>query len=233
MAFDTYAGLRTSVAAWLDRSDMDAVIPDLITLAEARLNDKLRVAAMESRAFLALSDAGEANLPDDFLEARMALLFPGGLNIITDEETGIPIGEQTGAIWTDGNTAGAPRNVLRRVEPEWAIETFPASGGGCQTKYTILENTFTVFASQASSAVLYYYAKIPALSDDAPTNWLLTKKPNIYLYATLLESAPFMQDDSRIVTWERLLDTAITDFTLADQMARWSNGLFKLSGPTP
>ena len=113
MALGTYQDLRTSVASWLMRADMGAVIPDLITLAETRLNDTLRVAAMETRAFLNLSDAGEANLPDDFLEARFVVLYPGGLNIIIDEETGIPIGEASGAIWTDGNTAGAGTQIQR------------------------------------------------------------------------------------------------------------------------
>lgn len=232
MALGTYAELRTSVAAWMWRSDLGPMIPDFIALAETRISDSLRVAQMETRAFLDLSDAGEANLPDDFLEARFVVLYPGGLNILTDD--GVPIGDSSGAIWTDGDTAGAPRNVLRRVEPEWATDYFRGSGaGGCQNYYSILENTFTAYAVRASSVVLYYYSKIPALSDDAPTNWLLTKKPNIYLYATLMEAAPFMQDDNRIAVWERLLAEAITAFQLSDQMARWSNGLLRISGPTP
>src|SRR4051812_33674109 len=137
MALGTYQELRASIASWLMRSDMDAVIPDLITLAETRLNDTLRVAAMETRAFLDLSDAGEANLPDDFLEARFVVLYPGGLNIITDDE-GAPIGESSGAIWTDGNTAAAARNVLRRVSLAWAADYYgDGSGGGCQDEYTI------------------------------------------------------------------------------------------------
>ena len=36
MALDgTYAGLKASVADWLNRADLTAVVPDFITLAEA------------------------------------------------------------------------------------------------------------------------------------------------------------------------------------------------------
>src|SRR4051812_39720692 len=171
MALGTYQDLRTSVAAWLMRDDMAAVIPDLITLAETRLNSILRVGEMETRTFLDLSDVGEANLPADFLESRFVVLYPGGLNIITDDDGNI-IREDSGAVWTDGDTAGAPRNVLRRVALAWAADYYNGTNAGRQDEYTILENTFTAYAARAASVVLYYYRKIPALSDDEPTNWL-------------------------------------------------------------
>lgn len=34
-------------------------------------------------------------------------------------------------------------------------------------------------------------------------NWLLTAEPDIYLYATLVESAPYLKDDERIAVWEQ------------------------------
>src|SRR5205085_11367804 len=43
----TYTGLQSSVANWLNRSDLTALIPDFITLAEERLNRALRVRQME------------------------------------------------------------------------------------------------------------------------------------------------------------------------------------------
>jgi hypothetical protein len=37
MALSTYSDLQTAVATWLHRSDLTAIIPDLITLAETHL----------------------------------------------------------------------------------------------------------------------------------------------------------------------------------------------------
>ena len=47
---------------------------------------------------------------------------------------------------------------------------------------------------------LTYYASIPALADD-DTNWLLDKAPDLYLYASLLEAAPYLKNDQRIPVW--------------------------------
>lgn len=41
MALSTYAELKASVASWMERADMTAVITDCVTLAEARLNREL------------------------------------------------------------------------------------------------------------------------------------------------------------------------------------------------
>lgn len=43
----TYASLQASLAQWLNRSDLTAIIPDFIRLAEERLNRDLRVRQME------------------------------------------------------------------------------------------------------------------------------------------------------------------------------------------
>lgn len=42
-----YAELQAKVAAWLHRSDLTAIIPDFIALAEERMNRDLRVRQME------------------------------------------------------------------------------------------------------------------------------------------------------------------------------------------
>ena len=47
MALGTYADLQTAIAAWVNRTDLTAVIPDFVTLAEERMNRHLRVRQME------------------------------------------------------------------------------------------------------------------------------------------------------------------------------------------
>lgn len=50
MTISTYAELQTSVASWLHRADLTSQIPDFITLAESKLNRKLRLRAQETTA---------------------------------------------------------------------------------------------------------------------------------------------------------------------------------------
>lgn len=69
MALGTYAELQTSVATWLHRSDLTANIVDFITLAEKRLNRRLRLLAMETVVTPTLSSgASSVAFPDRFLE---------------------------------------------------------------------------------------------------------------------------------------------------------------------
>jgi len=66
--------------------------------------------------------------------------------------------------------------------------------------YTIIDGAFELIPTPSNSVELTitYYAKIPALSSTQATNWLLTKAPDLYLYATLTNAAPYLQNDERI-----------------------------------
>ena len=56
----------------------------------------------------------------------------------------------------------------------------------------------------------FNYRKRLDIAADA-TNSVLTKHPDCYLYSALLQSAPFIMDDERIVTWKALLEVAVKD----------------------
>jgi hypothetical protein len=67
---------------------------------------------------------------------------------------------------------------------------------------------------------LTYYAKIPALSDAATTNWLLGVAPDVYLYGSLMEAAPYLDDDARVQTWGGLLEQAMSAIEIESDRAR-------------
>lgn len=68
MAISTYSELQTTIANYLARSDLNAIIPDFIKLAENRLSRDLRIRQMLSVA-TAQTTAGDSTigLPTDFL----------------------------------------------------------------------------------------------------------------------------------------------------------------------
>ena len=74
MTLSTYQDLQSSIAAWLMRDDLTGVIPDFIALAEADMNQRLRLRGMLVRATTTISGAGYETLPDDFLGLRRATL---------------------------------------------------------------------------------------------------------------------------------------------------------------
>ena len=68
MALDTYAGLKTQVAAWLHRNDLTDRIPTFIEFATNRLSRTITSPRMEASTTLNIVN-GIASLPSDFRAA--------------------------------------------------------------------------------------------------------------------------------------------------------------------
>lgn len=66
---------------------------------------------------------------------------------------------------------------------------------------------FEAIADASYSFTLRHYKRL-ALATDL-TNSVLTNHPDCYLYASLMQSAPFIKDDGRIMTWKSLMDDAV------------------------
>lgn len=70
MSLQTYSDLQAAVASWLHRTgdtDLTAIIPDFIRLAEARFNRTLRTRSMLADLASTPLVSGAATLPTDFL----------------------------------------------------------------------------------------------------------------------------------------------------------------------
>lgn len=129
--------------------------------------------------------------------------------------------------------AGSPSIELQLVSPGWAGDTYPTTPAGPSRFATIVGGRITPYPSGTGPISLTYYAKIPALTEDNPTNWVLEKAPELYLYGCLTEAAPFMMDDSRIQGWMTLFLGALKELRGSDAMGRFSLGSARVSGPTP
>jgi hypothetical protein len=74
---------------------------------------------------------------------------------------------------------------------------------GAPRYYTILGSTLELLPTPSDDVQIEmaYYKTIPAVAS-SNTNWLLTKAPDLYLYASLLQAAPFLDNDERAAMWE-------------------------------
>lgn len=195
MAITTYSELKTAVADWLNRDDLTSAIPNFIALAEAQMNRTLRHRKMQTTASLSVS-SNLVNLPADWLEnVRIQL----NTNPIT------PLVYET---------------------PEQIIEDSQKySSSGQPMFFSVVGSQLQFLPSPDTTytASLLYYAKIPALSVSNTTNWLLSEAPDLYLYATLIQSAPYLKEDERLATWAGIYDRILNDMEIADQNARVGN----------
>lgn len=181
MAITTYAELKSSIANWLNRDDLTAVIPDFIALAESSMNRSLRHWRMEKRS-TATIDSRYSALPGGFLSAIRFHLDADQTPIELVSAFALQKKRQERA-----NTSGRPRY------------------------YAVVGGQLEVCPSPDASYTgeLYYYDKFDELSDSNTTNWLLTNYPDAYLYGALLHAAPYLAEDARAETWAALYQTAI------------------------
>jgi len=108
-------------------------------------------------------------------------------------------------------------------------ETYTSSG--TPKFYTIVGQELEVLPVPDSATLtgeITYYSKIPNLTDVSPTNWLMNSSPDIYLYGSLLQSAPYLVDDSRIPVWASMYQKLVKDLEIADQKARVGDSTLKM-----
>lgn len=79
--------------------------------------------------------------------------------------------------------------------------------GGTTKYYTIAGNVVEFSPSAAGSTVLWtYYTDIPALSASAPTNWLIEKHPDYYLFGCIHQALEYVMDPTAATMEQRVLN---------------------------
>lgn len=190
MAIGNYTELQTAIAGWLHRTDLAAKATEFIALAESRLNRQLRLSMMES------SEPLTAVIGSRFVALPAGFVEPLAMWIEeASGRSGLRFYQESGLPVT--TSAGQPAC--------WAID-----GGNI---------AFERPADQAYSMTLRML-KAFALSDAQPTNWLLTNHPDLYLYGALIESAPYLRDDSRTTVWQSLFDRALAEVQAKENRSR-------------
>jgi hypothetical protein len=195
MDLSTYSGLQAAIASYLNRADLVDQIPAFIGLAHARINRKLRINDQITRA----------------------QVTPTGTYI------------KLPADWSSHNTLEMTSpNVgpLLYVTPERFGELAAVPSAAKTHSYTILGGAIRLYPAPADDAVLdlTYYAKAPALTDAAPSNWLLDKAPDLYLYGALLQAEPYLMNDERVALWSAGFDGAIAELNVESERARFPQG---------
>jgi hypothetical protein len=191
MAINSYSTLCDAVGRWLYRDDLTEIIPDFIALAESRINRDLRLRVMETSATGTLSGS-TISLPSDFgIAQRLSIQADSGII------------------------------ELRYVAPE-NISKF-SFGTNLPQMYTIIGGQINVIPAPdgAYTYNLYYMTDIPHLSATQTTNWLILNAPDVYLYGSLLEAAPYLQDDARVPLWSQAYQEAVSSVQEVDDAARY------------
>jgi hypothetical protein len=193
MAITTYTELKSTIADFLNRDDLTAVIPTFISLAEAQMEREVRHYKMQKRSEGQI-DTRYSQLPADFLEPVRFHLDDG---YSTRLEL-LSLDDMLQYRMESADAQGKPRYYAMSGE---AIEVFPTP----DTTY---------------SGELLYYAELEPLSDSNASNWLLEMSPDAYLYGALMQSAPYLKDDARMAVWSMLYSGAVAGTNLQSDKAK-------------
>lgn len=210
MALDSYTALKSAIADYAVRSDLTTQIADFITLSETMFNhgdDMIGFPALRVREMedtqTDTPTAGVVTLQSDFLEMRR----------VTSKDD--------------------PRRILQYASPEWIDGAYPTTDTGYASFYTIIGSSLIVRPIGSSDIEYVYYQKIPALSGSNATNWLLTKSPNAYLFASLYNLYVFVQDPQAAGAMLELARRSCAALVGADKFSRAGSYVMRSGSAAP
>jgi hypothetical protein len=197
MSLANYTGLQSSIADWLHKASNSAfisVIPDIITLAEKRINGDLDARLQDTVSTLA-TVAGTQTVasPTDVVNIRSLTL------------------------------QSSPNVVLDYLTPDQFNTQYAAGTSEQPRAFTIIGTNIYLgpIPDAVYSIQCIYKALVPALSSGSPTNWLLTNYPQVYLAACLVTAARWLRrPKDEIADYEALYVEGIDSVNSVD----WYSG---------
>ena len=200
MALANYADLQSAVANWAHRSDLTALIPDFVTMAEARISRDLRLRKQITSTTLAtVANTQTVAIPADWLEFE-------NLSITT-----------------------TPSRQLTYVPVEHIDAQFSSTYTGMPAVYTIEGDNLLLapIPDTVYSISAIYYARFPSLITSS-TNWLMTNHPNIYLFACLIEAMFYTQDQAQMTVFTQRYQAELQQLQNVDDRSTHSGSALRV-----
>ena len=186
-----YTTLKADIAEYLDRDDLTARIPSLISLGEDRIyRDLMKAISDSSLSDKSLISIGQARTVTSTMTISDPYIsLPSRLTKIKSFHITVSSNQTKLASRTDDFIDDYWPNVATQGQPKY---------------YSRLDDDALKVAPTPDAAYpfkLKYYEHPEALSVSNTTNWFTDNHPSILLYASLLEATPYLKNDSRIPTW--------------------------------
>ena len=202
MSISNFSELQTTIASYLARSDLTAMIPDFIRLAETRLRRELRIRQM-LKVSTTTSTAGDSTveLPADFLQMR------------------------------DLHLSTTPVTSLEYQSPSAFFRNARTTDSGLPKQYTVLADEFQLapMPDSAYTLTLLYYASPAFLTSGNSSNVFMANCPDLLLYGALGEAETYIMNDPRLQTWATLYDRGLSALTISDDGGEYAGSPISIS----
>lgn len=200
--FQTFSGLKTSIASRLDRTFEDSDLNDFIYLAGLELERVLTVPYREAVDTLNVN-AQAIDLPGDFKALRRMTLQSDPKRNLQQVPPAV-----LDSSWP-GSDSGIPEAFAIIADQAWFAP--------------VPDGTYT--------AQIVYEQRIVPLSDATPSNWVLDMHPDAYFYGALVQAADFIGDQSRIGLYRQAFDNVVDQINREGLRHRYSAAPLRLRSP--
>lgn len=197
MPFANYSDLQASILDWMNRPDLDVECPDFIRLAEIGLQRKMKIRFTEKEV------TGTFPGAQDYLTLPADLIEPRYLRLDT-----------------------TPLREVQIVGPQ----KFRSADNAYSTSYPVVgmhQGSRLMLKPTPDATInytLWYWGGLPMLSEDAPTNWLLTNGFDVLLHASLVEGFDYIEDDAAKAKWAARLNDSFPQLRNLEWRARLGGG---------
>lgn len=209
MAITNYTELRSAIIDWSFRDDLDLKIDDFISIAETYMlsneSENLKIRDFETLTTNVLSIVSRFNaLPSGYQNMRSISLL----------------------------RADGSRKKLEYRTPQALHLKTSAQEPDFYTITTQIE--FDAIPLVADTIEIQYFADFTPLTAVNPTNSVLTKSHNIYLFGALWALFTYIDDDAKTSKYKLFFKEAIRGANSTDIDGRYGPGLTMVNeGPTP
>ncbi len=202
----SYEGLKAAIADYLGRDDLADRIPYFIRMAELRMQREVRSRVME-RTATTLIEAGTnvLKLPNRRVEGDWKVFL-----------------EMRDLVWAD--RSGKVSNLHYIPPDEYRLH---AERQGQPGLYTIIgEKLYLAPVPDRDGELrIAYYGEIEPLGREQVNNPMLVVAPDLYLYASLLESIPFTRNSGAREAWQGFYNGAKARLQASEDRGRYTSNL--------
>lgn len=197
----THATLKSDLATFAARDDLDTTIPTLVTMLEARIARRVRVRDMEQESDITITSQS-ADLPDGYL---------AGIRLYIDDATNFKLDYlPPDKFWDQASSHVAGSSYYYTIE-------------GGKLKFGPYISGSTIYGK------MLYYRRYDALDGDADTNWLLTNHYDIYVKGGNAELKSLIEDDEQFMKWESRFEKAVEEVNSDSRRSRRGQSTKKVS----
>jgi hypothetical protein len=198
----SYSTLQTAISDYLARSDLTTWLPNFTQNWEERfMREPDNWGSWMERALSVSISSGVAAVPSDYLGLKVAYI------------------------------SGQNSAPLKRISLDQLYQRFPrANTSGGTPAYIARNATNFEFGPNNASGTLVgtYWAKPTVMRSyttggaDAVAHFLIVNAPDLCLYGSLLEAAPFIKQDARLQVWGNLYKVALDGYRFRMQAEDFS-----------